>query len=243
MYDDIVSVVQKNKENLLNKLPFIRENKNLNNFQKLKFTFSAPSVTDLIDSTELTFGLLKNEINQAIYNKILKSVFSTNNYDYLDLTSEFNATKGGILIDTIRDSLYEYNYLITNGSLASDIQDTSAFSVTFKKGSLDQNMGAIPYHFGSLMGKECFTDPFMRYDDTRICLFNKIDLNINNVYLSNIRNDDTFAPVMIFEIEFDYVLNDSKVIYVINSKDSEAYRIYNQHLRDEKINKILDGSN
>lgn len=243
MYDNIKELIEKNKDDLIELKPFVSINKGLFNFEKIKFSFVVPSVTDLVDSEQITFNLIKSEFNQTIYKKILNSLFDTKNSYFLDLRNEFNADKGRKVIGTLSDkfSNHDFKNIVTNGAVASDIMDTSVFSTTFNTANV-QNSGGLVYMFGSLMGRDSYIDPFMKYDDTRICLFNKVELNIKNIELYNISSVATFAPRMVFEVEFSYEVNESKVVYIINDENSEAYSKYKQNLREEKINEILDGS-
>lgn len=236
MYDNIKEILKQHKDDLIELKPFVSINKGLSNFEKIR-TFSVPGVTDLVDSEEITLDLIKSEFNQILYTKILNSLFDTKNYDFLDLRNEFNADKGSKIIGILSDNFSNHTFknIVTNGGVASDIMDTAAFSTTFNTSNV-QNSGGLVYIFGSLMGRDSYIDPFMRYDDTRICLFNKVELNIKNIQLYN-------APRMVFDVEFSYKVNDSKVIYIINDENSEAYSKYKQNLREEKINEILYGSN
>lgn len=244
MYDSIKEIIKKHKDDLIELKSFVSINKGLSNFEKIRFSFAVPSVTDLVDSEKITLDLIRSEFNQMIYKKILNSLFDTDNYYFLDLRNEFNADKGRKVIDILSDNFsnHDFKNIVTNGGVAADIMDTTAFSATFNTANV-QNSGGLVYIFGSLMGRDSYVDPFMRYDDTRICLFNKVDLNIKNIELYNISHEATFAPRIVFEVEFSYKVNESKVVYVINDENSEAYSKYKQNLREEKINEILDGSN
>lgn len=240
MYDKIKEIVKQYKDGLIELKPFIDINKGLSNFEKINFSIAYKS--SLVDYEE-TLDLIKLEFNQIIYKKILNSLFEKKNYDFLDLRNEFNADKGRKTIGILSDNFSNHGFknIITNGSVASDIMDTAAFPATFNTANV-QNSGGLVYIFGSLMDRDSYIDPFMKYDDTRICLFNKVELNIKNIELYNI-SEANFTPKMVFEFEFSYKVNDSKVIYIINDENSEAYSKYKQNLREEKINEILDGSN
>lgn len=241
MYDDIKELIEKNKDNFIELRPFVNINKSLYNLEKIKFPFSAP-VTSLVDPGEIILNLIRSEFNQMIYKKILDSLFDTKDSYFLDLRN-FNGDKSRIIINTINDNFSNYGFknIITNGSLASEIKDSSSFSQSFNTANVINSSGIV-YMTGSLMGRDSYVDPFMRYDDTRICLFNNVDLNINNVELYNISHEATFAHKMVFEVELSYQVKESKVIYVIESENSEVYNKYRQNLREEKINEILDGS-
>lgn len=241
MYDDIKELIKKNKDSFIELRPFVNINKSLYNFEKIKFTFSPPSVTSLVDSGEIILNLIRSEFNKMIYKKILNSLFDTKDCYFLDLRN-FNGDKSRIIINTINDNFSNYGFknIITNGSLVSEIMDSSSFSKSFNTANVINSSGIV-YMTGSLMGRDSYVDPFMRYDDTRICLFNNVDLN-NNVELHNISHEANFAPIMVFEVELSYQVKESKVIYVVESENSEVYNKYRQNLREEKINEILDGS-
>lgn len=235
------NLISKNKDRIFSLGPFVKINKRLSNFEKFKFTFIPPSAIDVVDNEKITLDLVKNEFNKIIYGEITNSLFNSKNHDLLDLRNVDQEDRPGKIIKILYDNFHNYKFknFVTCGSLVGDIMETSAFSSTF-----DMNNSSNIYMFGTLMGKDGYIDPYMRYDDTRICLFDKVELNIKNVELYEIPTDSFNPQVEVeVEVEFSYKINNTKVIYVLKSESDVVYSEYKQKYREEKISKILDESN
>ena len=104
---------------------------------------------------------------------------------------------------------------------------------------LQATEGNIDYINGFV---EVYNDPYMRYDDGRICLFNEVEFNIGEMKAYETTQIGSLAPKIIIEYNVDYNVGDSKLIFVIENENSEAFKQYKSLQRDIKIDNILDGN-
>ena len=242
---EIVDIFESIKNDIFIPQPYISINKNLKNFTNYKVNISVPlNGKDLgFDVNLELIKLIKNEINQSIYKAILKDLFNTSNFDYVDISKSINIhTSFNDIIDFLVD-VHGYKYLITNTATANSLGDSSRFHFHFNSnGSSVVEFNGIPYLFGCLVGYDVYLDPYMRYDDNRICLFNNCEVNIENLN-QTIVGTATFAPKMIISYDLSYKVGDSKVIFILDGDESStSYKQYKQLQRDIKINSLLDGN-
>lgn len=73
------------------------------------------------------------------------------------------------------------NWIVTNTQIASALQDCSGFVVAPAVNDLVQDGSRSLYFAGSLMGLNVYVDPFMTWDDTRVCVGRKSDGNTPGV--------------------------------------------------------------
>jgi len=104
------------------------------------------------------------------------------------------------IIDTVDDykNILKYcstrKYIITNAAIGSALQDTLEYvSVEIKT---INNASGLMYNVGKLKDAEIYVDPYMRWDDTRIYVF---DEPFANFYLKPLDkiitvSENTFAP-------------------------------------------------
>ena len=241
---EIVDVFESIKNDIFIPQPYISINNNLKNFTNHQISISVP-----LNGADLGFDvnlglvkLIKNEINQSIYKTILKDLFSTSKFDYVDISKSVNIhTSFNEIIDFLF-GVREYKYLITNTATANSLGDSSRFHFN-SVGSSVIEFNGIPYKFGCLSGYDVYLDPYMRYDDDRICLFNNCEVNIENLNQTIVVGTATFTPKMIISYDLSYRVGDSKVIFVLNGDEStSSYKQYKQLQRDIKIDSLLDGS-
>lgn len=246
---EIVDIFESIKNDIFIPQSYISINKNLKNFSNYKISISVP-----LNGKDLGFDvnlelvrLLKNEINQNIYKTILKDLFSTSKFDYVDISKSVNIhTSFNDIIDFLV-GVRGYKYLITNTATANSLGDSSRFHFNLSN-QTENNVSSviefngIPYKFGCLSGYDVYLDPYMKYDDNRICLFNECEINIENLNHSIIAGA-TFAPKMVISYDLAYKVGDSKVIFVLDGDESStSYKQYKQLQRDIKIDSLLDGS-
>lgn len=126
--------------------------------------------------------------------------------------------------------------MTTNNVTANSLGDSSRFNFKSSSGYIELN--GIPYKFGSLLDFEVYIDPYMKYDDNRICLFNNCEINIEN--LNQSVNTDALSTNIIISYDLSYKVSDSKVIFILDGDEtSTSYKKYKQLQRDIKINSLL----
>ena len=71
-------------------------------------------------------------------------------------------------------------FAVTNGQVASAIQDVAGFQQYPLSNTVNQTAGSL-YPIGSISGMNIYVDPNMEWDDTRICIGRKGDGNSTGV--------------------------------------------------------------
>jgi hypothetical protein len=74
-----------------------------------------------------------------------------------------------------------------------------------------------------------------------IYLFNDIRFNINN-FQYEVRSEATFQPKIIISYDFYFEIDDNEVVYVVDDEFQKSSLILLSQMRDEKIDKLLNGN-
>lgn len=237
----------KNKSEIIKLYDWMNVNKNLINFDKYQVSVNASADLALsafnIDSNSLILNLLVDEVNQDFIKRILKKIFDTPKFDYLDLRPGGSLMTGRQHLDTLVNMILSSGYknVVTTGLIASELQDSQFFNATsIQSASLSKT--STFYTAGKLSDVNIWVDPFMKFNDGRLCLFNTVDINVDNFDLKEIIPAMSITPRLMIEYNFDFLVSDSKLIFVIEDENSEAYKQYKSLQRDIKIDNILDGS-
>jgi len=237
----------KNRSEIIKLYDWMNVNKNLINFDKYQVSVNASADLALsafnIDSSSLILNLLVDEVNQDFIKRILKKIFDTPKFDYLDLRPGGSLMTGRQHLDTLVNMILSSGYknVVTTGLIASELQDSQFFNATsIQSASLSKT--STFYTAGKLSDVNIWVDPFMKFNDGRLCLFNTVDINVDNFDLKEIIPAMSITPRLMIEYNFDFLVSDSKLIFVIEDENSEAYKQYKSLQRDIKIDNILDGS-
>jgi hypothetical protein len=188
-------------------------------------------------------NVIKNEISQDVNKLFNKKLFATNKFDYLDLRPDGSLMTGRKHLEKLVSLILSNNYknLITTGLISSELQDSEAFMPYMT--THDLKTSGLPECYGKLSGRvDVYNDPYMRYDDGRICLFNEVEFNIGEMKAYETTQIGSLAPKIVIEYNVDYNVGDSKLIFVIENENSEAFKQYKSLQRDIKIDNILDGN-
>jgi hypothetical protein len=245
--NNIVDLFNNNPKEFIDTQRWMVENKNLTNFETRKF--SVPVLTSEMKSEYLKIDMephlinvIKNEINQDINKLFTKRLFTTNKFDYLDLRPDGSLMTGRTHLENLVKMILinDYKNLITTGLISSELQDSVAFMPYMT--THDLKTSGLPECYGKLSGRvEVYNDPYMRYDDGRICLFNEVEFNIGEMKAYETTQIGSLAPKIVIEYNVDYNVGDSKLIFVIENENSESYKQYKSLQRGIKIDNILDG--
>jgi len=73
------------------------------------------------------------------------------------------------------------NWIVTNTQILSALQDCAGFVVAPAQNDLVQDGSRSLYFAGTLMGLSVYVDPYMAWDDTRVCVGRKSDGNTPGV--------------------------------------------------------------
>lgn len=240
----IVDLFNNNTKDFITIQDWMVENKNLTNFSTRKFLI--PVLTSEMKNEYLNIDIeaqlviaIKNEIRQDLCKLFTKKLFCSEKFDYLDLRK-----LGSLMMNMSIEKLVsmilndDYKNLITTGYISSELQDSSCFS---SNRDLNLNIGGVIYMSGILNNRvKAYVDPYMRFNDGRICLFNQVEFNIGKMKAYEAPNIGSLAPKIVIEYDIDYNVNDSKLIFVIENENSESFRQYTSLQRDVKIDNILN---
>jgi hypothetical protein len=73
------------------------------------------------------------------------------------------------------------NWMVCNTQILSALQDCSQFVISPMRNTLIQGGEESLYFAGELMGLQVYVDPYMKWDDTRICVGRKASISNNKV--------------------------------------------------------------
>ena len=222
---------------------FCKINTNLTNFQRHSISAAVPvnAFVEGLDQESYLYSIMSDEIKQTIYKIILRDLSSSTNIDFLDVRS-----MGGT--DTHASSVYLFNKileypfntnLVTNAKIATVLQDCAMFSV---QASNKIYKGAEVYPVGKISNLDIYVDPYMRWDDDWMCIFNEIEINVE-ISEPEIVAESTFAPRLKIDFNLAYrILGQSNILYVVEDgfKNMNAYNAFISKQRDEKIDSIIE---
>lgn len=87
------------------------------------------------------------------------------------------------------------NWVVTNTQIVSALQDASGFVIAPMVNTLTQDGGSL-YFSGSVAGLNIYVDPYMNWDDTRVCVGRKGDGNTPGVVFMPYILADTVQTVV-----------------------------------------------
>lgn len=235
----ILYMINLDKE-ILNKFfnnSFFRHTKSLKNFKNYEIRFNKPDDLDKY-SNYITHieEQLYSEFQRYINKEAINIIEDSKNFDIIDYIGK-NIDDGILskdLISLIANS--NYSNIITNSNIGSILQDSTSFHFSKIENRLT-NYSHSPYMIGKINNTMIFIDPFMKFNDNRIIMFNDISINIENI-----KNISHNAESNLQGISFNYDIekSESRVIYIIESEKSESYMKYKQFNRNNKIDEILN---
>ena len=88
------------------------------------------------------------------------------------------------------------NWIVTNTQILSALQDCAGFVVAPAQNDLVQDGSRSLYFAGTLMGLSVYVDPYMAWDDTRVCVGRKSDGNTPGVIFMPYILADTVQTVV-----------------------------------------------
>jgi hypothetical protein len=230
------------EEELLNRIftdSYVKREISLNNFKRFEVSVSNRFNIPGIDMDSMINKLLYSEVESSIHKEIFNKITNTDNFDYVDYIGK-NIDDGQLykkIVDIILGS--NYSLIITNAKIGSIIQDSTNFHFQKQFSNTALNTPSS-YIIGSIGYTKIFVNPYMKFTDNRLVMFNGSWLNLRNLIKTD--NSDSFNNQVRFNFEVDIKTSDSKVVFIIDSEKSEGYLQYKSLLREDKINKILDSN-
>lgn len=230
--DESIKVYLKINDDLKN-YKFLKVNRNLRDFTQLRCQISGSTLPSMVSNQEdLLLNALYNEIFTGLIRQVNKGLLNTEKFDYtissLDPLSD-------IFFDIIRTK--DYSNIIVSSQVGASIQDHIEFNF-YPVSSVKSN--ACMYAVGQFCDKTVWVDPYMKWTDGRVILFNDVDFNLGELYINDVANSLSFTNKI--EISLKYSLfstTSSEVLYVVSGENDPNYLEYIRLRRDIRIDKIL----
>jgi hypothetical protein len=180
--------------------------------------------------------VLVNQIKMEILKNITKKISKDPNKEFIfmeDMNLNTSHDSTLIIYDAIKK--YDNKYILTNGNIASNLQDVSGYVMDNILVGESHIAGTI-YCVGSLYDRPLFVDPNMNWGDTRIILFDSVGFDITKGYEQQ--------EIINYEMSCEYgisVTDRSNVIYVIDKREGSLFENEIKiHNRSKTIGKILN---
>ena len=219
-------------------------NKNLINYKRYKLScpinIHSGEILNMNVNAEIITAI-RGEINRFIYSDISKKLLDTNFFDYLDIRPNLTSSMCRDLIEQMVYKIVSSGYKngISTAPLMSEIQDSSRFNFTQFNFTTTTSC-ALPYGFGCLNNVDMYVDPYMGYNENIICLFDNVELNIDNFNVYEVANSvGSIMPRLIIEFDYDSNVGDSKLLLILDANETLAFKKYRELLRDIKLTDLL----
>lgn len=196
-------------------------------------------------------SIVISNFSQEVGKKVVNHIFSSGKKTFIDLTNRFGTTghqfqnqsskSRKIISDLITR---QQKYVISNSRISSEIMDSRAFVNLTNAGIISSgaySCGLI-YKIGKLMEKDFWIDPFMRWDDNFILLFDEIRVDVSN-FNSFVVNEANFSPKLQTMLDFRFEVINPEVFFIFEDdymKNWNIQSIVKQENRDKKIDYILN---
>lgn len=236
-----------NEKHIFNKLPdYITVNNQLNNLKRysISHSISREMLNDLnyhLNAELYINDILSNEIASNIQKLIFEKENYKNNYYFLDARNKSESDVSDNLFYLI--SSYRNKFLLSSPKIAQLLSSHPIFNHVF---SHSAGIAQRSYTIGNLVSivghagnTKVIVNNLLKYDDNFISLFDGVEVSIK-VDQVRIVDEATFSPRTVVDVLFDYNIINSKILYLIEDKDSEFYSEFLLQGRDEKINNIIN---
>ena len=173
---------------------------------------------------------IKHEIYRSLYKSIFKEMKFNNKFlDLRNFKFPENLNETSLFL-----SQFKYKNLLSNGRILSELQD----SLSFHFSKIKSNPVNDIYGVGKYLDFKAYVDPYLRYSDEEIYLFDDIQFNINN-FRYDVISESTFTPRLKVSFDFYFEIGDNEMIYVIDDDFQKSLLILISQMRDEKIDQLL----
>ena len=237
MYSNIIQDIE-NSFTQIKLNDYHRINKNLTHFTRNKLSISMSNLGEPlgIGMDKYYTSLVCSQIEQSIERGLVKELEKISVADYIDIVGIIEYEGSRIVENVIKDS--GYSNCITNSKTAAlMIQDCFGF-ISTKTTKVTNNSGNT-YKIGKLYDVDIYVDPFMRWDDDVIILFDNFETN-SELVSTNIVSDSTISPRLSVDYNYTFNILDSKLYYIIEDTSSKHYGLIKTRNRDIKIDQILN---
>ena len=224
---EIIDLINSGKVEMFDYSGFFKNNIHLRCFETKIISTNFP--------IHLWVGTIKEDFRRSIHSMSMKKIFDSENISPLDYRGISDRDYSIDLVHEIAKR--PYKNVLVSPKIAALIQDTAFFMPDMNK---DRGSFSSCYRIGTIFShKDIYVDPFLRWDDMRVCLFNDIFVNIE-VFRADIRSEATFNPKILVEFGFDFNCGPSEVLYLRDDEYPNLDPAVIAILRDRKIKGILD---
>jgi hypothetical protein len=216
---------------------FFKRSKHLRCFETKSISSNFPVYlpsTDIDVWTEW-MSRMKEDFRRYIHSMSMKKIFESDTFSALDYRGITDRDYSIELVHEI--AKIQYKNVLVSPKIGALIQDTAFFITDASK---DRGSLSSCYRIGSIFShKDIYVDPFLKWDDMRVSLFDDIFVNIEGVR-ADIRSEATFNPKILMEFKFDFNCGPSEVLYLQDDECPNLDPVVTTILRDRKIKGILD---
>ena len=173
---------------------------------------------------------IKSEIKRSFYKQIFKKIKSNDNF--IDLRNlkffdKYRATSEKLIF-------FKFKNLLSNSRICAELQDSSSFHFS----NMKTNTSSDIYEIGRYLDFDAYCDPYLKYSDDGIYLFDDFNFNIDN-FKYEIVDESTFTPRLKITYDFYYDLPNSDTVYLIDDEFQKSLPLVISQMRDEKIDQLL----
>lgn len=234
---EILDLINTGKVEMFDYSGFFKNNIHLRCFETKTISTNFPIYlpSNDIDVWTQWVCTIKEDFRRSIHSMSMKKIFESDTFSALDYRGISDRDYPVDLVHEIAKR--SYKNVLVSPKIAALIQDTAFFIPDMNK---DRGSLSSCYRIGSIFSyKDIYVDPFLKWDDMRVSLFDDIFVNIEGV-CANIKNDSTFNPKIVMEFGFDFNCGPSEVLYLRDDEYPNLDPALTAILRDIKINGILD---
>jgi hypothetical protein len=227
------------KENIIDIYDWMVEDGSLINFREKVFavrnTFNELKSIDSslgIDYSDIVIDTFIREVNRDFNLAILEELYKSGKNDFLDFTTsvdDFSELEQVIIQSG-------YKNFVGSGSLISKLR----LSQNYIMGPDDNlNRTGIMVRDGKLGDVNLWINATGNWKDNKVCLFDFVRINIGEVKIWEEWSESDLSSQIKVSYQYDFEVDDSKVIFVIHDEKSEGYHLYKSSLRIGNIDNIL----
>jgi hypothetical protein len=234
---EILDLINTGKVEMFDYSGFFKRGKHLRCFETKSISSNFPIYLPSCDVDIWTewMGRIKDDFRVSVHSMSMKKIFGSDMFSSIDYRGISDRDYSIDLVHEITKR--QYKNVLVSPKIAALIQDTAFFipDANIGRGSLSSC-----YRIGSIFSnKDIYVNPYLKWDDMRVCLFNDVFANIEEVR-ADVQNEATFRPRIMIEFEFDFNCGPSEVLYLRDDEYPNIDPFIVPLLRDIKINEILD---
>ena len=233
---EIIDLINSGKVEIFDYSGFFKNNIHLRCFETKRISTNFPIhlPSNDIDVWTQWVCTIKEDFKRSVHSMSMKKIFDSENILTLDYRGISDRDYPVDLVHEIAKR--QYKNVLVSPKIAALIQDTAFFIPDMNNSGSFSNC----YRIGTIFShRDIYVDPFLKWDDMRVCLFNDIFVNIKGVQ-ADIRSEATFNPRIVMEFGFDINCGPSEVLYLRDDEYPNLDPALTAILRDRKINGILD---